>query len=82
MKQTPATGCALLTVAIGFIFGLGPYLILELLSVFYPSLEITLGLWALVLGLFVLLAISLIGAAAIVLALFWQKYDERKRGGE
>ncbi len=77
--RPPATGCALLTVAVGFIFGLGPYLVLELLSIFYPMLEITLGLWALVLGLFALLAVSLVGVAAIVLAHAFQRIDERKR---
>lgn len=79
MKQSPTTDCTLLTVVTIFVFALGPYLVLELLSVFYPMLEITVGLWALVLGLFLLLAISLVGVAAIILAHAFQRIDERKR---
>ena len=78
MKQTPATGCVMVIMATIFVFGVGPYLVVEALSVFFPPFEITFRHFLIVMGLFILLAFSMTVMVAMWLAIYFQKIDERK----
>lgn len=75
----PMLGCALWLAVVMFVIVLGPVIVLEFLGLFFPSIGVTLRLWLVVLGLFLLVAFSLTALIAGSLAIFFHGWNNRKR---
>ena len=76
----PMLGCALWLAAVIFVIVLGPVIVLEFLGLLFPFIGVTFRFWFLVLGLFLLVALSLIALVACSLAIFFHGWNNRKRG--